>query len=275
MRRFAYTTLCIPTLLFAASLHAQTLYWSTSSCNGDESNTKGGWGWSQQEHVCELRRIVLPLKDGHIQVSGTNGGIHVIGEDRNDIELTVLVTAYASSKDKAAQIESQVKILTDGTIHDEGPLSSGWFFHSGYSVDYWLHVPQHISTELQTENGGIDIQNAVGTLHAETTNGGLILKDVSGDVHAHTVNGGIKINLSGDSWQGAGLSAQSVNGGIFVTVPDHYSAHLVSQTVNGGITVHFPITVQGDLRNHLDTNLGQGGSTIHLETVNGGISISK
>jgi len=59
------------------------------------------------------------------------------------------------------------------------------------------------------------------------------------------------------------------------TAPDHYSAHLVARTVNGGISVDFPVTVQGTLKNRLDTNLGQGGPTIHLQTVNGGVSISR
>jgi hypothetical protein len=37
--------------------------------------------------------------------------------------------------------------------------------------------------------------------------------------------------------------------------------------------VGFPITVQGKIRNHIDTNIGQGGATLQFETVNGGVSI--
>jgi hypothetical protein len=270
MRRFAF----VPVLLLAAaSLYANAQHWDTSGCNGDEGGSN--WGWSHQDRVCELRRTVLPLTGGQINVSGSNGGIEVIGEDRNDIALEVRVTAYASSKDKAEQIERQVKIVTNGTIHDEGPRSSGWFSRSGYSVSYRLHVPRHLSADLHTENGGVVIRQVEGVLHAETTNGGLKLDDLAGDVDARTVNGGVQINLTGDGWHGAGMSARSTNGGISLTAPDHYSAHLVAQTVNGGIKVDFPVTVQGILRNRLDTSLGNGGPTIHLQTVNGGVSISR
>ncbi len=273
MRRFAL----IPVLLLAAvSLHAQAPQWSTSGCNGDQGNTNNNSLWSShQERVCEARRTVLPLVGGQINVAGTNGGIEVVGEDRNDIALEVGVIAYASSKDAAEQIERRVEIVTSGTIHDEGPHTSGFWSRSGYSVNYRLHVPRHVSAELHTENGGVDLQHVEGVLRAETVNGGLKLEDLAGDVHARTVNGGVNVKLTGDSWRGAGLSARSTNGGMSVTAPDHYSAHLVVQTVNGGISVGFPITVQGTIKNHLDTNLGQGGPTIHLETVNGGVSISR
>lgn len=272
MRRFAVVAIL---LLAAASLHAQTPQWNISGCNGDQGNTGKHSLFSHQERVCELRRIVLPLVGGQLNVSGMNGGIQVIGEDRGDIELDARVIAYASSKEEAEKVERQVEIVTSGTIHDEGPHVSGWFFSSGYSVHYRLHVPHHLSTELHTVNGGVDIQQVEGVLHAKTVNGGIRLEDVAGDVHASTVNGGVKILLTGDTWHGDGLSARSTNGGISVTAPDHYSAHLVTQTVNGGISVAFPVTVQGSLKRHLDTNLGQGGPTIDLQTVNGGVSVAR
>jgi hypothetical protein len=37
--------------------------------------------------------------------------------------------------------------------------------------------------------------------------------------------------------------------------------------------VGFPITVQGKIKHHIDTNIGQGGATLHFQTVNGGVSI--
>lgn len=274
MRRFVL----LPALLLAtASLYAQAPQWTTGGCNADDGNTTNNWllGFGHQERVCELRRTVLPLVSGQIAVKGTNGGIEVTGEDRKDVALEVRVVAYGSSKAEAEKVEREVKIATEGTIHDEGPRSSGWFFRSGYSVNYRLRVPRHLSAELHTENGGVDIKHVEGVLHAATMNGGLTLKDLAGDVHARTVNGGVHINLTGDAWRGAGLSARSINGGITMTAPDNYSAHLVARTVNGGISVEFPVTVQGTLKNRLETNLGQGGPTIHLQTVNGGVVISR
>lgn len=270
MRRFALLFAVLSVVLLPANLHAQAPQWQTSACTDDG----GGSGWGLSQHVCEMRSIVLPLTGGRIDIAATNGNITVVGENRKDVALTVRVTAQAFSKDSAQQLLHEVKIITDGTIHEEGPKSSGWFSHHDFSASYTLHVPLQLSSGVRTVNGSIDMEQVEGTLRTHTTNGGITLKNVSGDVEARTVNGGIKASLGGDPWKGSGFTAKTVNGGVHLVVPQHCSAHLTAQTVNGGISVHFPITVQGNIGHNLDTNLDQGGAPIHLQTVNGGISVS-
>ena len=263
------------TFLLTASLHAQSF--TTTTCKGDEGNTHNSSFFGNKEKVCELRRATLPLVNGQVSVSGKNGGIEVIGEDRQNIELEARVVAQDSSRERAESLLKEIKILTDGTIRAEGPSSgvlSGMFGSSWY-VNYRLHVPRHLAAELHSENGGIDISHVEGEIHADTTNGGLSLHDLAGKVHATTVNGGLDVELNGSHWHGEGLFAKSTNGGVSVKAPDHYSAHLIAATVNGGISVDFPITVQGSVHNHIDTQLGQGGPTIQVETTNGGVSIDR
>ncbi len=111
-------------------------------------------------------------------------------------------------------------------------------------------------------------------MRAETTNGGISLSDLGGDVHATTTNGGLRIALTGDSWQGAGLVAKSTNGGVHVTMPANYSAHLIAGTVNGGTDVRLPMTANViNSRRHIDGQIGHGGPLVQVETVNGGVSI--
>lgn len=81
-------------------------------------------------------------------------------------------------------------------------------------------------------------------------------------------------SLSGNRWDGKGLDAETTNGGITLNIPENYAAHLETGTVNGGIEVNFPITVQGEIKHHLATDLGGGGATIHAETTNGGVTLS-
>jgi len=267
MRKFAAAYL---TILFAAvPLCAQSL--TTSRC--EDKGGDSSW-FGSSERACELRSATLPLVDGQVKVTGKNGGIEVIGEERQDIALEARVIAKGSDRDDAQSLLRQVKIITSGTIHAEGPESWLPSRHS-WQVDFKLHVPRQLAgAELHTENGGISLSNIQGTIHAETTNGGLTLDDLAGDVHATTVNGGMKIKLAGHQWSGAGLVAKSTNGGVQVKASDNYSAHLIAHTVNGGVSVDFPITVKGTLnRNRIDTNIGQGGPTLEFQTVNGGVSI--
>jgi len=269
MRRFA--VLLLFAFLFAGRVPAQSF--TTTPCGSDEGNTNNNsWPFGHQDRVCELRSATLPLVDGQLSVSGKNGGIDVIGEERHDIALEARVTAQDASREEAESLLREVKIVTTGTIHAEGPSNWG-FSHRSWSVNWSLRVPRHVAAELHTVNGGIKITNVVGLIHVDTTNGGLTLDDLGGDVHATTVNGGLDVRLDGNEWHGAGLVAKSTNGGVTVKAPDQYSAHLVAETVNGGISVGFPITIQGKIRHQIDTNIGQGGATLHFQTVNGGVSI--
>lgn len=245
--------------------------WAIHDCSGEDSDHTN-WGWGHRERACETRVITIS-NPGKLDVSSMNGGIHVLGEDRKDVEVEARVEAWADSASEASSILHDVQIQTDGgTIRDKGPN-----FHwgnRGYGISYTIHAPHQLSAELKTLNGGIGLEHLNGDLKFDTTNGGVDLTDLSGNVRGSTVNGGLDIALSGSRWQGEGLHAETTNGGITLNVPENYAAHLEAGTVNGGIEVNFPVTVQGEIKHHLDTDLGGGGPTIHAETTNGGVTIS-
>jgi DUF4097 and DUF4098 domain-containing protein YvlB len=245
--------------------------WTIRDCSGaDKDHTN--WGWGNQEHACEVRTITIATPD-KLKVSSMNGGIHVVGEDRRDVRVEARVQAWAGSASEATDILREIQIETaNGTIHDKGP--NFHLGHQGYGVSYVIHAPRQISAELKTLNGGIGLEHLNGNLQFDTTNGGVDLLDLAGDVRGSTVNGGLDISLSGDRWNGKGLQAETTNGGITLNIPEHYSAHLETGTVNGGIEVNFPITIQGDIKHHLATDIGSGGPTIHAETTNGGVTLS-
>ncbi len=245
--------------------------WAVHSCSG-EGRDHTNWGWGHQERACEMRTITL-ANPGKLDVSSVNGGIAVIGEDRKDVLVEARVEAWAPSADEASGILHEVQIQTSGgMIRDKGP-NSHWG-NRGYGVSYTIRSPRQLSANLKTMNGGIGLSHLDGDLRFDTTNGGVDLTDLAGKVHGSTVNGGLDISLSGDRWRGEGLDAETTNGGVTLNVPEKYSAHIETGTVNGGIELNFPVTVQGEIKHHLDTNLGGGGATIHAETTNGGVTIS-
>jgi len=279
MRRFAIFVLCFTAIVLLGialphshtRAHAAAIAQSGNWQNGQCDSNRGHWG---EAHVCQMRHTTFALPSGRIDVDTMNGGIDVTGEDRADVALDARVVAWAPTESEANDLLSQVVIDTNnGEIRDHGPHAH-FFGGKGYSVDYTLHVPRHLAADLHTMNGGIDLTRVDGNLHFGTTNGGVTLDRVSGDVEGHTVNGGLNVSLAGDHWQGNGLHAETTNGGIDLRIPEHYSAHLETATVNGGINVNFPITIQGEIKNRLNTDLGSGGATVHVQTVNGGVTIS-
>ncbi len=276
--------------LLAASALAGAQNFNTSPCS-DNGGGGSSW-WGHEERACEIRRATLPLDGSNLGVTGKNGNIEVIGEDRADIALEAKVTAQGSSQGEAESLLHEIKIVTGSDIHAEGPNQTGRP-HKGWSVDFKLRVPHRVEAELRTSNGNINAANLQGHLNASSsngnitldhiggevratsTNGGLRLQDLAGGVHAETTNGAVDISLAGNQWRGGGLFAKSTNGGVNLKAPDHFAAHLVAQTTNGGISVGFPITVQGKIGRSIDTDLNGGGPVVHLETTNGGISINR
>lgn len=269
MQRFALAASAL--LLLTPILRAQTF--TTGACNGDEGQTTNFsfFGLASQR-VCELRKTVLPTRS-EVKISNGNGGIEVIGQDRNDIALEARIVASGSSKDDAESLARQVKIELGDTIHADGP-SSFWLIRRSWYVNYRLLVPRHVAAQLHTVNGGIKLSGFDGNARAETTNGGISLSDLAGDVHAQTTNGGIHAALSGDRWIGAGLYAGTTNGGITVSLPAQYSAHLIAGTTNGGVSVGIPLNGGEVRRRHIDANLGSGGATLQFVTTNGGVGIN-
>jgi len=257
-------------LLLTPILHAQAF--TTSACTGNDGQTKNfSFFGLAQEHVCELRKTVLPSRS-ELKIENGNGGIEVIGQDRNDIALEARVMASAGSREDAESLLHEVKIDLGDTIHADGP--SSMLSRRSWYVNYRLLVPRHIAAQLHTVNGGIELSGLDGNARVQTTNGGIELHDLAGEVHARTTNGGIEAALSGDRWNGAGLYADTTNGGINVSVPPQYSAHLVAGTTNGGVSVGIPLNGGEITRRHIDTNLGSGGATVHFVTTNGGVGIN-
>lgn len=246
--------------------------WSVTPCTGEDSD-QTYWGWGRNVRVCEMRSITIATP-GKLDVTGENGGIHVLGEDRNNVVIEARVEGRAGSKEDARSILEQVQVTANGgVVRDQGPHSL--LGNRGYTVSYTIHAPRQLSATLKTMNGGIELRHLTGDLDFDTVNGGVELADLAGDTHGSTVNGGLDISLSGSQWQGQGLNVHTTNGGVTLNLPDNYSAHLEAGTVNGGIELGFPVTVQGEIKHHLSTDIGHGGATIHAETVNGGVVLSR
>lgn len=222
---------------------------------------------------CDVREQTIPVSGDTVVVDATpNGGITVRGWNRHEIQIQAKVMAVADTEEQARSLAGQVRVLTDGgRIRAEGPRERG----QNWSVSFDLMVPAQGNLDLRSTNGGITIEDVEGRMTFRTTNGGIRLRNVNGDVRGRTANGGLNVTLSGNGWHGAGLDVETNNGGVHLAVPDGYSAHLEAGTQNGGLRLDFPVTVQGRIGRTLSTDLGNGGATIHLRTINGGVTVER
>lgn len=226
------------------------------------------------ERFCTISETTMRSPEGTLSIDGrTNGGIVVVGTSRRDVLVRAKIEASARTDARAEELARTVTIHAEGgKIYAEGPESRG---HEWWSVTFEVEVPSRSDLDLRAHNGGISVAEVSGSLRMETLNGGIHLDAVGGDVIAETTNGGLSVLLDGDRWQGKGLDAVTMNGGVTVRVPDGYSAHLETGTMNGGVDIDFPVTVQGRLGRRISTDLGKGGATVRVITTNGGVNIRK
>lgn len=241
---------------------------------GKDSLACREWQSGTRAVHCEIKEQTLPAAGGLIKVDGRqNGGVSVKGWERNEVLVRARIQTAAPSQAEADALASQIVINTSGAnISASGPDNRK--DHS-WSVSFEVSVPRRSDLSLQTHNGGISISDVHGRLDFHAVNGGVVLNRVGGSVHGDTTNGGLSVQLSGDRWDGEELDVKTTNGGITMSVPANYSAHLETGTVNGSLKIGFPVTVQGNITKQLAVNLGSGGPTIRARTTNGGVRINR
>ena len=149
-----------------------------------------------------------------------------------------------------------------------------WNDRNDLSVDFVVKVGDGVKLDLDTVNGGLNIDGATATVEAKTVNGSIVARSTGGPVVASTVNGSIEAHMAtlGDK----DLEFETVNGSIEVYVPDGSDAELDMRTVNGGVTSDFPLTVSGKINSHhIRATIGKGGRRLEFRTVNGGVKLFK
>lgn len=270
MFRFAGRSVLILIVLAAASICGLAQDKNKGSLACRDSNN---WYGDRLVGTCEIREQTIAA-GGTLNIDGRqNGGVSVKGWDQGQILVRAQVQAGAPSAGEAEQLAKQIRIETGGNkIYASGPESQKNYH---WSVSYEVFVPRRSNLSLETHNGGISILEVNGRIDFNAVNGGVVLRKCGGSVHGTTTNGGLVVELAGDHWDGETLDVSTTNGGVSMSVPNNYSAHLETGTVNGSISVDFPVTVQGRITKELALNLGSGGATVKAMTTNGGVRIKR
>ena len=225
---------------------------------------------------CDVRVMQMAAPGGAIRVSpGQNGGISIEGWTGRGVEVHARIQGRAETEAEARAIADAVRIVTGASIGATGPESTR---EADWLVSFVVFVPVNSDVELSTQNGPLSVRGVTGAMSLETNNGPLALRDVGGNVYARTVNGPLSVSLSGTSWQGAGLDAETQNGPISLSVPDGFNAQLETGSNNGPFSSDIGLTVRdfrGRMRGPISATLGSGGAPIRVITSNGPVSIRR
>jgi DUF4097 and DUF4098 domain-containing protein YvlB len=234
---------------------------------------------SDQDRVTEeFHQVYALAADGRIELGNVNGDVHISAWDRNEVKVDAIKSARSKERLDEAKIEihSEANHLSINTKYPEGDHKF-WHDNGGSnpaSVEYTLTVPRQARLEkIDLVNGGLDIQNVAGEVHASCVNGRIEARNLQGRTELNTVNGSLDAQI--EQMPSSTLAFKSVNGGVRVTLPSDAKADVKASTISGGISNDFGLSVSRHqyVGQSLHGELGGGGTQVKVSTVNGGIEI--
>lgn len=219
------------------------------------------------------------LPGGRFELINVNGRITAEASDGTALEVRAERTAKAGSDENARELLAKIEMreeVGEGRVRVEvrAPRFSGM---SGHEITWMLKVPRGLAVDLRTVNGTVKLTGLAGEIRARSTNGGISGSAIlATSLDASVTNGGIDIALAQAISSGT-FALEAVNGGVSLTLPSDSKADITGRCVNGGISVTGLdlVTVGEQTRRRLDGQLNGGGARVTLDTVNGGVRISK
>jgi len=219
----------------------------------------------------ELFQQTYPLPSGGtFSLSNVNGAVHVSGWDRQEVEVHAVKTALGAQSDlKRVRIEVAAA-PNRVAVETRYPQDDGVEVY----VEYRVRVPRRVHLErVATVNGLVRVANVEATGDLRAVNGNVDVLDCSGRVSAHTTNGNLRLEMRRLD-EGEAVVLETINGAILLGLPEGSNAELDVRTINGDFRSELPLSLRGaGLLQAFRGQIGQGGSTIQIRTVNGGIRV--
>lgn len=219
-----------------------------------------------------------PLKSGgELRIANTNGLIEIDGiDDGSTLEVRAERIARGVSDEAARELLPRI-VVKEEASPDLVSLSterfSGIMLGAGFEVRYHVKAPKTTVVNVTNTNGQVRLNGLTGRVNARTTNGGVRGEGLTGDVDARSTNGGVVIDLA--SVSSGRVKLHTTNGGVTLTLPETAKADLSASVTNGGISIgEFQgLDVAEKSRRRFEARLNGGGTSIELQTTNGGIRI--
>jgi Putative adhesin len=234
-----------------------------------------GTTWTVHHKMAPKQWVWIRNVRGTVTVEPTRG---------DSLRITAVKTYRSSDTARvrlmAVPYEGGITVCAVWPDNDEN-CSPGKEFHSGrthgndVAVDFTVRLPAHVGLGASTQVGDVRVTGASGPIVLTTVSGDVDAETAQGSVQAVSVNGSVhtRVRAFGDT---GGVSVTTVNGSVTAELPQHLDADVQANTVNGSIFTDYPLTVEGRFMSHtLKGTVGRGGREVHIQTVNGSITIKK
>jgi hypothetical protein len=203
-----------------------------------------------QENI--QKSFAMPAGHKSLEIDNVWGSIEVVADTADKVELVVVRTTQAESKDKLDRAKKEVTL---DVTQEEGALKlyvNGPFRcqcddcrHSrddeGYRVkmDFKVHVPRDLDIKVKTVNEGrVVVKNTNGSFLVRNVNGDIEMDNVAGSGTARTVNGPVIVSFRQNPRENSDF--KTVNGNVELRFAHDLSADFASRHSAGASTAIFP-----------------------------------
>ena len=248
-------------------------------------------------------------ESGVLKIKNLGGRTRVLGEERDDIEVTVDKRARAETGRAAEQLLESIDVAStrrDGALDLSVSMPKAWNRLGCANLE--VRVPRGLVVEVTSSSGRLCLSGLRGPIRARSSNGSISIHDVVGDIEVQTSNAKVKCDCTfgrliarssngrielGEHSGSADVSTS--NGLIKASLNSLGHDGVVLATSNGRIVLDLPEDVDGEVDIRVDNGvirncrslqreqgepngrirgtLGRGGAPIKLRTSNGTISV--
>lgn len=215
---------------------------------------------------------------GTVEIANLNGSVQVEAWDKNEVSLEA--EKFSREEDGLKRIEIIVDASADRLViktkHHRDEDSPWWSkdrWSSNGGVRYRLKVPASLASfHAEVMNSNVTVAGVGCDVKIKSMNGRITASGLAGDTDLGTMNGAITATFA-SLQSGQSIRLDTMNGSCRVNVPHDASASLRASSMNGGISCDLPITIEKSGRHTLRGTIGQGGASITLHSMNGGLAL--
>ncbi len=223
-----------------------------------------------------------------LEVKGVNGGISALPASGSEATVTAVKSSErgdpASVRIEVVEHRGGVTLCAvyptpEGERPNECRPGEGGRMSvrkNDVKVEFTVRVPAGTRFVARTVNGGIEANDLAGDVEAHTVNGSVEVR-TSESANVKTVNGSIRASV-GRARADRSMRFETVNGAIELSLPRDAGASLRAETINGELETDLPLTVRrisGAGPRRVQGTIGEGGPSLVLRTVNGGIQLRR
>ncbi len=246
-----------------------------------------------------------------INVTTANGSVRITADDATrDVIVVATITAGGDTQEQAderlAGVHVTLERLADGTLSISPSFPGGRRSNDACSLD--ITLPGAEGAVVDTSNGAVTLVGLAGDAEVHSSNGSILVEGQSGAVRARTSNGRIHVvdagglidaQTSNGSVEISGLAHSAViktsngrvvcraidgatgpiqikssNGSVTLVVPASMGGTIVASTSNGSVGVSGPAAEVDGSKHHRTIRLADQGAESHVETSNGGVTVT-